>query len=169
MYPSYTGALLHDDHAATILLLQDLEAYLDRAKGVPAFDEAARTLMDRLATSLRREVEGHFGFEENHLFPVFTACGETGIVTMLTQEHRAILPLALEVAEAAKGALDSGAFAAATWETIKTAGTELIEREMFHIQKEEMGLLTAIAMLVDPATDQQLAKTYREVMAPLTR
>lgn len=166
MYPSFTGSLLHDDHAATIALLQDLEAFIDQAKGVPAFDGQARTLMERLKTSLRREVEGHFGFEENHLFPVFTACGETGIVTMLTQEHRAILPLALDVAEAASMALEAGAFDADTWARVKTAGNELVEREMFHIQKEEMGLLTAIAMLVEPATDQKLAQTYREVMAP---
>ncbi|MEW5728037.1 MAG: hemerythrin domain-containing protein, partial [Pseudomonadota bacterium] len=53
----------------------------------------------------------------------------------------------------------------ASWRDFADAAHELVEREIFHIQKEEMGLLAAISALVDPATDQRLAEAYQGVMA----
>jgi hypothetical protein len=46
----------------------------------------------------------------------------------------------------------------------RDAGAELVEREIFHIQKEEMGLLAAISALVDRDTDARLAETYRQTV-----
>lgn len=163
MFQTHTGALLHADHMATIEILQSLDAFISQNRKAPAVDAAAKTFLDTLSKTLRDEVERHFGFEENHLFPVFTNQGETGIVMMLTQEHRIILPLALRVAELAEiGA--KGGFSDADWREFSDAGSELAEREVFHIQKEEMGLLAAISALVDPAVDAQLAVVYRELV-----
>jgi hypothetical protein len=79
---------------------------------------------------------------------------------MLTHEHRSILPLAIQVADLALAAADAG-FTDASWSEFKDAGSELIEREIFHIQKEEMGLISAISALIDPEADEELADIYR--------
>lgn len=157
------GALLHEDHMATIEMLQALEEYLGRHRKVPEVDDDGRAFLTRLSATLREEVEKHFGFEEGHLFPVFTARGETGIVMMLTHEHRTILPLAVQVADLAAQAAENG-FAEQAWRDFRDCGAELVEREIFHVQKEEMGLLSAISALVDPDTDSRLAEIYRQTV-----
>jgi len=157
------GTLLHKDHMHTIETLQGLEEFLHAHRKPPPPDGALEALLNSLKDTLRAEVQKHFGFEEDHLFTVFTARGETGIVMMLTQEHRAILPLALEVADAAELAVTKG-FDDGSWRAFKDSAEELIEREIFHIQKEEMGLLSAIAAVIDPATDAKLAETYVKVV-----
>jgi hemerythrin-like domain-containing protein len=163
MTQTQIGALLHQDHMATIETLQALEELLGRHRKTPDVDEDLRFALKRLARTLKAEVEKHFGFEENHLFPVFVEQGETGIVMMLTHEHRSILPLALQVADIATEAQEKG-FTDESWANFRDAGGELVEREIFHIQKEEMGLLAAISALVEPDVDAQLADTYRQVV-----
>ncbi|MBX9634436.1 MAG: hemerythrin domain-containing protein [Magnetospirillum sp.] len=157
------GTLLHEDHMSTIATLQTLEEFLGRHRAAPKVDETAKAFLIRLAATLREEVEKHFGFEENHLFPVFVERGETGIVMMLTHEHRAILPLAVQVAELATAAVEAG-FNDQAWLDFRDAGSELVEREIFHVQKEEMGLLAAISALIAPEVDARLAETYRQVV-----
>lgn len=159
-----TGALLHEDHMATIAMLQRLEEFLGRNRKPPALDAQAAGFLGELSKTLREEVESHFGFEENHLFPEFTSRGETGIVMMLTMEHRTILPLAVQVAELAAAAAQAGAFAEQAWRDFADSGAELIEREIFHIQKEEMGLLAAISALLDAGADTRLAEIYRQTV-----
>lgn len=153
------GSLLHRDHMSTIETLQALEEFMGRHRAPPKIDDDVGAFLGRLAKTLKEEVECHFGFEENHLFPVFVQLGETGIVMMLTQEHRTILPLAVQVAELSLAAVQSG-FDAQSWRDFRDSGSELVEREIFHIQKEEMGLLSAISALVDPDVDARLAETY---------
>lgn len=159
-----TGTLLHEDHMATIETLQQLEEFLGRNRSAPKLDATAKAFLERLAATLREEVEKHFGFEENHLFPEFVQRGENGIVMMLTMEHRAILPLAVRVADLASAAAAAGSFVEQDWRDFADAGAELVEREIFHIQKEEMGLLAAISALVDRDTDARLADTYRQTV-----
>lgn len=159
-----TGALLHEDHMATIASLQQLEEFLGRNRKPPAVDATVAGFLRDLSNTLRSEVESHFGFEENHLFPEFTSRGETGIVMMLTMEHRTILPLAVQVAELAAQAAEAGAFAEQAWRDFADCGAELVEREIFHVQKEEMGLLAAISALLDADADARLAEIYRQTV-----
>ncbi|CAA7615800.1 hemerythrin domain-containing protein [Magnetospirillum sp. SS-4] len=156
-----TGALLHQAHMTTIEALQSLEEFLGANRKPPQVDDLVARRMKQLSRTLRSEVESHFGFEENHLFKAFVEQGETGIVTMLTHEHRSILPLAIQVADLALAAAEGGSFSESAWTEFKDAGSELIEREIFHIQKEEMGLIAAISALIDPEADQELADIYR--------
>lgn len=166
MAQTETGALLHTDHVATIQTLQALEGFLARnaRKAPDAADEAVRKVLQGLIDTLSNEVGRHFGFEEEHLFPLLADRGEAGIGEFLKQEHATILPLAEEVAAAARAALADG-FTDASWRQFHAAGLELVEREIFHIQKEEMGLLAAISMLVDPAADRELAERFRGLQA----
>ncbi len=158
------GELLHEDHVATLEILNTLEAFLASHRRMPPTNAVTQDMLRRLAATLREEVEKHFGFEENYVFPVFLKKGVEGIVMMLTHEHRTILPLALRVAEGAVQAAEAG-FTEETWRDFADCGAELVEREVFHIQKEEMGLLGAISALVDSVTDEELVEIYQRTFA----
>lgn len=162
------GTLLHEEHVRTIQALQALEEYLlkQTSRRVPDVgDEKVRALLHHLLSDVAAEVERHFGFEENFLFPVLTSRGEGGISAFLTEEHGTILPLAKELAETARAALDGAGFTPESWKEFHRSGVELCEREIFHIQKEEMGLLAAISMFVGPEDDAELAENYRALTA----
>lgn len=168
MMPTHTriGALLHREHQATIQTLQGLEQFLVKqtAKRRPDTTDAhVQARLRDLLDTLEREVGRHFAFEEEHLFPLLAEKGESGIGEFLAFEHSSILPLAQELAEMTRRAQAEG-FTDMTWRAFHATGAELIEREIFHIQKEEMGLLSAIAAVVDPATDARLAETYVRVV-----
>lgn len=167
MVHTETGALLHNDHVATIQSLQSLEGFLVRqsSKRPPdTADAGVRAMLQGLIDTVSNEVGRHFGFEEQHLFPLLAERGEAGIGDFLMHEHATILPLANEVAESARQALEQG-FDPTHWRRFHAIGLELAEREIFHIQKEEMGLLAAISMLVDAAADKKLAAIYHSLKA----
>lgn len=159
---SQIGGLLHNDHVNTIAALQRLEAYLlqQTAKKVPAKDDAtAQKILKEIIKIAEDEVGRHFGFEEGHLFPELAAAGEVGMTQFLMSEHASILPVATELAAMAKKALESG-FSESEWKHFHELGMEMVEREIFHIQKEEMGLLAAIGALLDQEADSRLAMIF---------
>lgn len=161
------GSLLHEEHVQTIQAMQSLEEFLlkQTSKRVPDIGNSkVRELLERILSEVATEVERHFGFEENHLFPILSRQGEMGIAAFLTEEHATILPLAQELAETARQALSGAGFTPDSWKAFHRRGVELCEREIFHIQKEEMGLLAAISMFVDPESDAALAAKYRELV-----
>lgn len=159
---SRIGQLLHADHLTTLGTLQELEELLvGQGTKVPDLHRAeVRDALDALISVVQGEVSRHFGFEENHLFPVLAEAGQMGMTMLLISEHRAILPVAQAAAELAGAALAAGAFTPEDWAEFREAGLEFCERELFHIQKEEMGLLAAVAALVGPEQDAKLAEVF---------
>jgi len=101
---------LHDEHDATVALMERLQQFLARNRrgGPPSSvaGDVARLLSD-LSIGLGTEVERHFAFEENHLFTYLEATGDGGIGAQLTSEHAAIRPLGVRVAEIARLLLPS--------------------------------------------------------------
>ena len=155
---------LHDDHMATIRLLERLEEMLSRRgpKSPPDPEDAEfRALLADLSAAMKNEITNHFGFEEEHLFSRIQALGDTPMLTILMDEHDTIRPLALQVTEAEENAREAG-FTAEDWATFHDLGFELIERETFHIQKEEMGFLPLLDQIVSPEEDEPLSKSYLE-------
>ena len=154
---------LHDDHMATMALLERVEAALERqGNDVPAQDDPTmRPLLTDITAVMVEEVKGHFAFEEEHLFPRFAEMADMGIPMMLKGEHDIIRPLAARLVELAKNALEGG-FDAETWAEFSEKGRELVERELFHIQKEEMGFLPALDQMLDPEEDGALQMAYAE-------
>jgi hemerythrin-like domain-containing protein len=162
------AALLHEEHMHTVEALQNLEEFLanQTARRVPDVRTAeVRGILNEVITTVAAEVDRHFGFEEKHLFPVLIAKGEAGIAAFLTEEHAVILPLAKGLAEQASKVMTDGGFTAQGWAVFHAQGVELCEREISHIQKEEMGLLAAVAMYVDADADRQLAALYEKLTA----
>lgn len=158
---------LHDDHMLTVRILEDAESMLSRIgrKAPPdtAEPETARWLAT-LAATLKSEIVCHFAFEEEHLFPRVREFGDTPMLTILLDEHETIRPLAAEVADAVRDALANG-FTAGSWKIFHDRCQELIEREVFHIQKEEMGLLPMLDQVIDPDDDADLAMALGESKA----
>jgi hemerythrin-like domain-containing protein len=155
---------LHRDHLTTIALLERLETDLNRqgaASPADANDGATRALLTDLTTVLEAEVKGHFAFEETHLFPRFAEYIDPGIPSMLQDEHEIIRPLAESIVRQARAALAEG-FDAASWRVFHQQGLELVEREVFHIQKEEMGFLPALEQILEPSDDLELSMAYSE-------
>ncbi len=155
---------LHRDHLTTLALLERLETDLNRqgaASPPDTHDGAIRTLLTDLTTVLEAEVKEHFAFEETHLFPRFAEYIDPDVPSMLQDEHEIIRPLAESVVWQARVALAEG-FDAASWSAFHEQGLELVERVVFHIQKEEMGFLLALEQILEPSDDLELSMGYCE-------
>lgn len=155
---------LHDEHGATVALMERLEQLLARGRrgGLPnTGDSAVARLLSDLSTGLEGEVERHFAFEEDHLFAYLEAMGDSGIGAHLTDEHAAIRPLGMRVAAMARAAVANG-FSPGQWEEFARLGQELGDRLLAHVQKEEMALLPVIEEAMDAETEARLYQEYVE-------
>lgn len=156
-----TAQLLHEDHRETLVMIEDLEALLARARRRPPdiTDAATKKTLEKAATAIEQEVRGHFAFEENELFTRLADMGDADIGEHLRDEHHAILPVGEAVSSLARAALRDG-FSEQSWPQFKSQTGELIERMLAHIQKEEMALLPMLDELLDPETDLELSENY---------
>lgn len=155
----HVSRALHEDHLATIALLERLETLLGRQRPrrpPPPADADAARLLKELIAALETEIGPHFAFEEASIFPLLAEAGDGEMAAYLLEEHQAILPLAHRLVEIAKSAR-AAEFAAEAWTQFHATGAELIERLVSHVQKEEMGLLPALDDLLDEEADGRLA------------
>jgi hemerythrin-like domain-containing protein len=152
---------LHDEHIATIRLLERLGVLLDRCRHAPpdATDAPATQLLREMATVLESEITRHFDFEEAHLFSQLAAIGGAAIGAHLTEEHAAMRPLGREAGALARAAA-SGGFDARSWQGFQRVAGELCDRLLGHVQKEEMVLLPLLEENLDPAEDASLHEAY---------
>ncbi len=156
------GQRLHDEHQSTLSILNDLEAaILARPQDQPMdlADAPQRATLERFIHVVDRDVSRHFDFEEDALFPILRGRGAGDMADMLTGEHAAIKPLANRLKAIAAHALRHG-FNALTWGEFRTSVIDLMDREAFHIQKEEMGMVRVLAYFLDDAQDAALAERY---------
>jgi hemerythrin-like domain-containing protein len=155
---------LHDEHGATVALMERLEQLLARFRrgGMPdARDAVVAQLLADLAVGVAAEVQRHFAFEEERLFTYLAANGDEAIGAHLTDEHGAIRPLGTAVARLA-GAAAARGFDPASWQEFHRLGRELVERMLAHVQKEEMALLPLIEEGMDAETAERLLREYLE-------
>ncbi len=155
---------LHDEHGATVALMERLEQMLQRSRrsGPPdTADGGVARLLSDLSAGIEAEIERHFAFEENHIFTYLEAIGDAEIGSHLADEHAAIRPIGARVAAVARTAAANG-FAPAEWEEFMRLGQELSDRLLAHVQKEEMALLPVIEENMDPETEARLFQEYVE-------
>ncbi|HET9717903.1 MAG TPA: hemerythrin domain-containing protein [Pseudolabrys sp.] len=155
---------LHDEHGATVALMERLEQLLakGRRSGPPdKSDSNLSRLLSDLSTGLEAEVVRHFAFEEDHLFTYLNEIGDTGICEHLIAEHNVMRPLGARVAAMARGAAANG-FAPGEWEEFTRLGQELGDLMLAHVQKEEMALLPVIEESMDSETEARLYQEYVE-------
>ncbi len=161
---SQIAQLLHDEHQKTLDLINRLEERITgrRAKEVPgANDAAAVTLLADLHAELQATTGHHFNFEEDNIFPALSAIGDVAIPHILRQEHdllRNLSEFMLPVVEKAR----ADGFTAESWAEFCELALELVERQISHIQKEEMGLLPTLSGLFEDDRDGELVMLYAE-------
>jgi hemerythrin-like domain-containing protein len=155
---------LHEEHRATVALMERLEQFLARHRrgGPPDIgDRMLAQLLSDLSTGVEAEVQRHFAFEEKHLFPYLTDIGDETIGAHLTDEHIVIRPIGAEIARLSRAAADRG-FDDASWGEFRRLGQELSERMLAHVQKEEMALLPLLDEGMDTDTEIRLLQEYLE-------
>ena len=145
---------LDDEHRAHLALLGRVEGALARRD-----DAALAPLAAPLVRQLEEEVERHFGFEEQQLFPRMAEAGDGDLATLLTEEHETLRAVAAELQPLA-AQLAAGTLPPEQRGTLQRVASELVERQVAHIQKETMALLPMLDDLLDDETDRQLAFTY---------
>jgi hemerythrin-like domain-containing protein len=156
---------LHDEHLATVALMERLEQLIARHKpGSPpdTADRGVMQLFSDLSAGLETEIEHHFTFEEDYLFSYLRAIGDEAIGAHLTDEHLAIRPLGKRMAGLARAASANG-FDAAQWNEFRRVGAELCDRLFAHVQKEEMALLPLLEENMDADTEARLYREYVEI------
>lgn len=156
-----TSHLLHEEHRANLDLLGRVENALGRApRGAAAGqDENIVKLLVALRRQVEQDVDRHFVFEETQLFTRMADAGEGDIAGLLREEHEAMRDVAAELMPLLTGAAihtldDDG------WEALRRNALELVERQVAHIQKEEMALLPLLDDLLDDETDRELTFSY---------
>jgi hemerythrin-like domain-containing protein len=153
---------LHEEHRATTALMERLEVLIARSRrsGPPNATEVnLARLLSELSTGMEAEIARHFNFEEEQLFPYLEATGDAAIGTHLTEEHSILRPLAARLATLARQAAASG-FDQSTWGEFCRLGSELCERMLAHVQKEEMALLPLLEESMDADTEMRLYEEY---------
>ena len=158
MHSTQVSRALDEEHRANIALLGKLEQALARA---PRFDPDIAGLVGQFMRSLQNDLDRHFRFEEESLFPRMADAGDGGMAALLTEEHEAIREVAVELLPLAKAAA-GGAIDEAGWSAFRRLSLELVERQVAHIQKETMALLPLLDDLLDEETDRDLAFAYAD-------
>lgn len=150
---------LHDEHVATVALMERLERLAMRRSPPDMADSATTRLLSDLASEFEGEVWRHFDFEEEELFPYLGAAGDAAIGEHLTEEHKIIRPLGVRIIELSRGAKTQG-FDDATWNEFRKIAQELTERLLSHVQKEEMALVPMLEDAMDAETEARLYESY---------
>lgn len=138
---------LHEEHDATLALWGRVEATLAAGR-----HDAA--LLKSAAASLERELDRHFRFEEEALFPRLAAAGEGDIGELLREEHETIRAAGMRFIKLVSNEIANP--------EVKLLGLELAERLVGHVQKEEMALLPALEDFIDEETDRELDSDYAQ-------
>jgi DUF438 domain-containing protein len=163
-HDSHIAQVLHDEHLRIIDLMNRLEGFTTgrKAKNAPTLDDAAAsTLLADLNAELQGVAGHHFDFEEKQIFPALTAIGDVAIPHMLRQEHdllRNLSGVMLPMVQKARG----DGFTTDDWAAFRDLALELVERQITHIQKEEMGLLPVLSEVFEEQQDGELALLFAE-------
>ena len=153
---------LHDEHLATIALINRLEQRImaHRPGNPPDVTEAeVSNLLRDIVGSVEAEIKSHFAFEEESLFPRLEEMGDAGIGELLTEEHHVLLPIGERLVALARAARQDG-FSNDRWAEFRRLSGEFVERMIAHIQKEEMGLLPILDDIIDEDQDAELSTAY---------
>ncbi|MBI5130579.1 MAG: hemerythrin domain-containing protein [Rhodopseudomonas palustris] len=159
MFANRISRTLHDEHCATIALMERLEGAITRRQPISTTDPASAQLLHDLASAIEADTLRHFDFEETELFTLFETVGDQLIGDHLTEEHGFMRPLGDRLARLARDAAANG-FDAAGWKEFSRAGAEMVQRMVVHVQKEEMALLPLLDQALDAATEARLYQAY---------
>lgn len=150
---------LDEEHRNNLELLGKVEQALARATKP---DAALNGLLTQFAQALDHDIERHFRFEEESLFPRMDDAGDGDMAALLVEEHDTIREVAAEMLPLARAAV-GGTISNEDWTTLRRSALEMVERQVAHIQKETMALLPLLDDLLDDDTDRDLVFAYAEL------
>ncbi|MEO7937568.1 MAG: hemerythrin domain-containing protein [Burkholderiaceae bacterium] len=150
------GRALDEEHRSNLALLDKVEHAVARANHA---DTAFAGLMAQFARAMEHDIERHFRFEEESLFPLMRDAGDGEMADLLVEEHAVIREIASELLPLARAAA-AGTIDDAQRAMLKQHAMEMIERQVAHIQKETMALLPMLDDLLDEESDRTLAFAY---------
>lgn len=156
MISSQVSRALDEEHRANVALLAQLEQTVARSSSYTA---AHAALMGQVVRLLEHEVDRHFGFEEEQLFPRMQESGDGGLAVLLHEEHESIRAVGRDLLPLARQAA-AGTIDAAGWARLRPLAAALAEQLTAHIDKETMALLPVIDQLLDEEVDRELAFAY---------
>lgn len=153
--------LLHCEHLDTLAVAGDLEARVDtrRAGPIDVGDDADRAQLQALIRIADADIDRHYRFEEEVLFPRLVAAGLGPMVDVLVMEHDAVRAIVGPLRAAAATALGDG-FTKETWSRFREGVFDLINSVSFHIQKEELGVIRQLATVLGADADRELGRLY---------
>ncbi len=149
---------LDSEHRNNLDVLGRVEQALARSAGATADAELAR-LLPAFVRLIEQDIGRHFDFEESELFPRMAESGDGDMAELMREEHDAIREVAAEVLPLARSAA-AGSLDRAGFDALRRGASELIERQVAHIQKETMALLPLLDDLLDEDLDRDLAFAY---------
>ncbi len=159
MYSNRVCQKLHDEHMATLAVLERLERFVAAGEPPAAADVGARRLLVDLAVAFENEIWRHFAFEEKHLFEYFGQSGEPEMAQHLTAEHGQIKGLGEPLIALARTAASSG-FTPQTWNEFRPLARHLADQLAAHAQKEEGVMIPLLQDNMDSETEEQLYTAY---------
>ena len=159
------GTLLHAEHLQALAVANALEVRImgaDKNRPLGPTAPADRKFVDELVAALDGAICRHYRFEEETLFPLLQTAGLQDVTAMLTGEHDTIRTMADELRALAKNAAGAP-LDQQQWKRFRETAMDFIHAVMFHIQKEEMGVVRSLSLMLGAATSADLAERYRAV------
>jgi iron-sulfur cluster repair protein YtfE (RIC family) len=158
MYSNRVSQKLHEEHMATLALLERLERFVAKGEPPETVDSATRTFLVDLAVAFESEVWHHFDFEEQHLFAFLTAAGDAELARHLSDEHVQIKAAGERVIALARAGAQAP-FSPTAWREFRPLSQQLIEQLTAHVHKEE-GIL--VPLLQDSMASDAEERLYSE-------
>ncbi|MFO1154251.1 MAG: hemerythrin domain-containing protein [Rhodospirillales bacterium] len=155
------GEMLHDEHLHTLAFANALETRIFEGRGRPLdpANAADAAFIDTLLAVIDEDIEGHFRFEEEVLFPKVNDAGLNDVTAMLADEHQLIRTMADDLRSLAIAAR-AGERDPAQWTQFRDVAMDFIHATMFHIQKEEMGIIRSLSVTLGAETGRSMAADY---------
>lgn len=159
MYSNRVSQKLHEEHMATLALLERLERFVAKKEPPEMVDIGARTLLVDLVGAFESEIWHHFTFEEKYLFGYFAMSGDAEMAQHLTTEHEQIRNLGERTIALARAAASS-AFLPSTWREFRPLARQLVEQLTAHVHKEEGVFVPLLQDCMESGTEEELYLAY---------
>ena len=155
-FSSQVARALDEEHRNNLAVLDKVENALMRSNHAEA---PFCAVMAQFALAMEHDIERHFRFEEESLFPLMRDAGDGDMADLMVEEHAVMREIASDLLPLARAAA-AGPITDMQWAALKQNALEMIERQVAHIQKETMSLLPMLSDLLDAGADQTLTFSY---------
>ena len=152
------GEVLHEEHFRILVSMCELQNRVTGEAGDrspdPANDQERQELHELIG--FLDQVLDHDAFEEDVVFPLIRAGGESDLPGFLTGEHAAIEPITKRLRLITTKILRYGP-GGGRWVELRKVGQRLVSEIISHLEKEELAIIQRLDSLLDAETDHHLA------------